>query len=708
MIHLSPALALASLLAPLQDAAAPAPFPSSTALAERVSPEGLASLAQLVRSFVEEGDVVGAELLVIAHGRTILHEGYGWRDSEHEIPMQPGGVFCVRSMTKPLIGAAIWMLIESDALTEDDRVAEFLPAFDVEGKRDITVGQLLRHQSGLPMSLILARDPRLLTSVRSVADLGGSCTLEFEPGTAFEYSDQGTDTLTAVIEVVTGAPAEDFVQERLLEPLDMSDTTCRMTADHPLRARACSLYVGSPGVWTRFWSPEDEALFPIFLGSQGLYSTAVDYARFLELYLDRGRAGGERLLRTSSVRHTLEPGPWPLPWPGGFPALRADYGTLMQLWTRDAAPNESGERELVVFGHGGSDGTHAWAFPEQDAIVLYFTQSRGTTTGWRVEERLGELFLGVPYNPLQAAPPLEQYLGYYAEDENDLYRAVVRDGEGLALEVLGRAVAPMDYIGEDRWKLRPEPSTVLAFDRDEDGLVSGYHIGEHAEFRIAPRPDLPQADEVAARITAAHQLERLAGAGVVRLHGRFEMPKLELQGESVLWLAWPNQWRMDDTIGGETTSVAFDGTTLRTATSKRAAAPLDGPTGELLRLSDPFLRFGDRRRSGATLTVVQELRGADGLTLLLRAGDLSSPGTTIHVDQASGRVIRIDEMTFIEGVGALGNRVRYSDFRDVAGALLPWRTEMEFAHALIGTMVIIVEGADSNVEVSSGWFQLDG
>ena len=294
------------------------------------------------------------------------------------------------------------------------------------------------------------------------------------------------------------------MRERLLEPLGMRDSACRMTQDHPLRARACSLYAGSPGAWTREWSPADEPLFPIFLGSQGLYSTAADYARFLRLYLDRGRAGGARLLRHSSVRPTLEPGPWPLPWPTGFPGLRADYGTLMQLWTRPAAVAEDGaqdgaeaaadaqdaEREVLVFGHAGSDGTHAWAFPDQDALVLYFTQSRGTTTGWRVEERLAELFLGVPFDPLQAELPLEQFLGYYAEDEGDLYRAVVRDGDGLALEVVGRAVAPLDYVGEERWKARPEPSTVLAFDRDPSGPRDRppHRRPPGAALHPAPRP----------------------------------------------------------------------------------------------------------------------------------------------------------------------------------------------------------------------------
>ena len=234
--------------------------------------------------------------------------------------------------------------------------------------------------------------------------------------------------------------------------------------------------------------------------------------------------------------------------PTALPGARAEYGTLMQVWTR---ATEDGEREPLAFGHTGSDGTHAWVFPERRAMVLYFTQSRGTMSGLRVEERLGELLLGVPFDPLQAAPPLEQYLGYYWEGEGDLYRAIVRDGRDLALEIPGRAVVPLDYIGEDRWKLRPEPATVIAFDRGEDGSVTGYHIGDHQEFRVTPAPDLPSADEVATRVAAAHRLERLKDSGPVILRGRLDIPKLDRRGQTTTWLAWPDRWRVDVAIGEE-------------------------------------------------------------------------------------------------------------------------------------------------------------
>lgn len=697
------ALSLALALAPA--AQEPSPFPPSTALAEAISPEGLQGLSDLVQSFVDSDEVVGAELLVVVHGKTILHEGYGWRDRERGVAMEPGGVFCVRSMTKPLIGAAIWMLVEERRLAPSDRVAQYLPAFDVEGKREITIEQLLTHTSGLPMSQILASDPRKLESVRAVADLGAAAELEFEPGTGFHYSDQGTDTLTAVIEVVSGAPAEDFVRARLLEPLGMGDTTCLMTQDHPLRSRACSAYIGGKGAWTRFWSPQDPQLFAVFLGSQALYSTAVDYARFLELYLHRGRAGGERLLRSSSVRRTLRPGPHPMHGTTSLPDAEAEYGTLMQLWMQ---PGEAAEEEprMVAFGHTGSDGTHAWAFPEQDALVLYFTQSRGTLTGLRVEEHLGELLLGVPFDPLQAAPPLEEYLGYYWEGEGDLYRAIVRDGDDLALEVVGKAVVPLDYVGEDRWKLRPQPNTVIAFDRDADGVVTGYHIGDHVEYRFTPRADLPGADEIAARVAATHRIDALRDAGVLRMRGRIEVPKLDRSGESVTWMAWPDRWRTDEAVGEEVGKVAFDGRTLRMESMLRPLEEVVGERAAAMLQRDPFVRFGDWRRDGATLTVIQELKPDGEHALLVRLGDCSAPAPTVYVDWTTGRVGGMDGLMFLDGLGRVGQKVRFREFEEVGGALLPKRVEIEVAHPLIGTIVSTVEAFELGVEVPEGHFEL--
>ena len=689
----------------LQEPAQDAVYPASTALAEGLSPAALDALDELVQSFVEAGDVVGAELLVLKNSRTVLHRAYGWRDREAQLPMETGGVSCVRSMTKPLIGAAVWMLIEEDRLELRDPISRHLPALDAEGTRDITVEQLLHHTSGLPMSLILGKDLADFEGIGQVAALAAGHALEFPPGTDFHYSDQGTDTLTALIEAVTGAPAADFVRERLLAPLGMTDSTCVLTADHPLRARAVSKYAGTAEEWSRYWSPEDPPLFPFFLGSQALYSTARDYARFLELYLGKGRVDGERLLRRSSVRKILAPGPFPMGAGTGFPDLRVDYGGQIVLWS--SVPQDDGEDgELVALGHSGSDGTYAWAFPEHKAMVLYFTQSRGNPTGLRVEEALGQLFLGAPYDPMQDAPPLEPYLGYYWEGEGDLYRAIIRDGDDLALEIQGQGVVPLIYAGDDRWKLRPNPTRVLEFDRAETGEVTGFHIGDHHEFRFEPLADLPSADDLAARVAAAHRLDLLETLGPMRVRGTLKLPKLGLEGSTTSWFAWPDRWRHDESVGEESERVAWDGSTLRHAVGGEEVSELAGLRAQRMLENTLFTRFGDWRQHFPQLTVIQRLQGDAGEVFAVRAGDTSAPALTLYVHGESGRVARVAGVAHVENLGRIGQRLTFGDFREVSGVLLPHRTEIQLSHPMIGTIEATVDQVEFGVELAEGLFEL--
>jgi len=704
MLTLSTALALLSAAAPAQEAApAEAPFPASTALAEGVDPGALARLDGLVQGLVDEGEVAGAELLVIKNGHALLHAAYGWSDREARVPMETGSVFCVRSMTKPLVGAAVLMLVDDGELELGDRVAQYLPAFDVEGQRDITVEMLLTHTSGLPMSLLLGKDLRALDGIQAVAALGGECALEFPPGNAFSYSDQGTDTLTALIEVVGGRPAADFVRARVLEPLGMRDSACVLTEDSPLRARALVAYAGSRGEWSRFWGPDEPPLFPFFLGSQGLYATLEDYGRFASLWLAKGRANGRRLLSPRSVRKALTPGPHPMAAPTGFPGLRVEYGYLMQLWTREDA---DGESEVVVFGHTGSDGTHAWVFPEQDAIALYFTQSRNNSTGLRVEEALGEVFLGAPFDPNQVAPPFEEYLGYYWEGEDDLYRAIVRDGDDLALEILGKAVVPLTYLGQDRWKFRPNPSIVLAFDRSPEGAVTGYHIGEHQEFRFEPAPDLPGADEIAERVARAHRVDLLESLGPLHMEGALTIEKLGIEGRVTALYAWPDRYRIETAAGEELERVTCDGEQVQYASRLEPAAVVEGLRAEQLRLDSLLVRFGDWRRSYPRLQVIQRLQKGSEAVLIVRAGDTTAPAPTMYVQERTGLLGRQDSMVNVPGMGRIGQQVEFGDFRDVSGMTLPFRSEVVIANPMLGAIVTTIAETELGGELPADAFEL--
>jgi hypothetical protein len=379
----------------------------------------------------------------------------------------------------------------------------------------------------------------------------------------------------------------------------------------------------------------------------------------------------------------------------------------MQLWT---GPGEDGEREVVAYGHTGSDGTHAWVFPEENAMVFYFTQSRGNSTGLRVEEVLGDLFLGVPFDPNQAAPPFEQYLGYYREkgDENDLYRAVIRDGKDMALEVLGKAVIPLTYIGEDRWKLRPMPSSVLAFDRSETGEVIGYHVGDHQEVRFEPSADLPSVDEIAARVAKFHRIDLLEFLGPLRLNGEVTIEKQGISGEMSILLAWPDRMRIDTVAAGQFERYAFDGENSRTVSSLKPIALLDGERAELWRLDSPFVRYGDWKRWYPEALVIQIISDGGKEVVLVRSGDTSAPARTLYIDLEKGGIFAEDSMTYVEMLGRIGQHQEFGDYRDISGMFLPFRTEVTLAHRLIGTISTTVTDVELGVELPEGVFELEG
>tara|TARA_R110002073_G_scaffold85403_7_gene203431 strand:- start:4548 stop:6683 length:2136 start_codon:yes stop_codon:yes gene_type:complete len=695
-----------TLTAPIQEPAADEPyFPASTALAEGVSPDALTDLHQLVQSFVDEDEIVGGELLVVKNGKTILHESYGLSDFDAQTPMAKDGVFCVRSMTKPIIGTAIMMLLDDKVIRLNDPIAKYLPAFDVDGKREITVEHLLTHTSGLPFSRIAAHDPRELESLDYVVGLGATGDLECEPGTEFHYSDQGADTLTVLIQTVAEMPAEQFVRARILDPLSMHDTTCLMTRNHVLRRRALPAYIGSNGTWTQFWGPDDEALFPIFLGSQGMYSTVEDYGRFLDFRMRRGRVAGERLLAGRNQRKALEAGPHDCKIPTAIAGLQCSYGYLMQLWF-DAEPPEDQDAELVAFGHNGSDGTFAWAFPEQQAMVLFFTQSRGTTIGLRVEEALGELLLGVPFDANDLAPPFEEYMGYYWEGEGDLYRAIVRDGDDLALEVLAKGIVPLTYIGEDRWKMRPNPSVVLEFDRDENGLITGYHIGDHQEFRFTAPDDFPTVDEIAAKVVQTHRLDLLESVGPLRMTGESVIESQNMTGRTTAQFAWPNQFRYDSVFPTLSETVAYDGTTARSESSFEERTTLEGVRADSIRNAHMLAVQGDWKSWHSKLEVIQRITEDDRPIYLVRAGDATAPAPTMYVDWTSGHVLMLDSTPDVGAQGRVGMRTKYEDYRDVAGMSIPHRMVVQLANPVIGDIVSTVTKVETGVEIAARTFEL--
>jgi CubicO group peptidase (beta-lactamase class C family) len=488
-----------SLLVAAQEKAA---FPVATPESQGVSAAAVRRLAGEVEEYVSNGTIVGGELLIIKNRKTILHEVFGERDREDKRPMERGTIFNIRSMTKPLTGVAVQMLADEGKLRLDDPVAKYLPGFDNDKSKAITIEQLLQHRSGLPLTILII-GPYQYSDLQTQAKAIGEKGPEFQPGEKFWYSDAGSDAAAAIVERISGTTIDLFIGERILQPLGMADSfyLSKATADDPRKERVASLYIGSPGKWTRFWKPDGAPFYPFAWGSQSLYSTPADYARFLALWMDGGMAGDQRLLSNEAIARILTPvSPMKQlgsdkPYPVGFFGLKPHYGQMSMLY----APGESPTRaEVRAIGHGGSDGTYAWAFPTEDLIVCYFTQSRGQVSMIRLETTIQDALLqreGAGEVPDEMKPLIGTYYANFGPFKNAPFQVGFRCGK-LALDIPNDLVYELrEPDQEGRWRFALNDAAGVSFKRDGEGKVLALVLHRSGKSFELPRDKPNDAEQ---------------------------------------------------------------------------------------------------------------------------------------------------------------------------------------------------------------------
>lgn len=295
-------------------ARADAVLPACTPLSAGFSVERLQRLDAFLDADTRAGTRgpghLGAVVLLARDGCLLHWRAHGHRDLARRQAMPADAIFRIYSMTKPIASVAVLMLMEEGALTLDDPVARHLPEFTGQRLRDgntprrpLTLRHLLTHTSGIDTSNA-AVDPQaapdLATFARRVADV----PLAVEPGSRFRYDGINTDVLCRVVEVVSGRPFGRFLQERLFDPLGMTDTGFTVPAaqrhriaditsvsDDGRLVLANARSADAPGVSLRDYDG----------GAGGLYSTAPDYLRFAQMLLDEGWWRGQRLLSSRTV-----------------------------------------------------------------------------------------------------------------------------------------------------------------------------------------------------------------------------------------------------------------------------------------------------------------------------------------------------------------------------------------------------------------------
>lgn len=407
-------------------------------------------LGEEAAAWQDDSLMVGAEVVVI-EGRAILfHRTYGWADREDGVPMTKNTVFRIRSMTKPLVATAVLLLQEQGRLDLDDRVADYLPAFDNQRSGAITIRQLLAHTAGfLQTGFPRGSAYEYASLAEAVRDLGATGP-QHAPGEQYIYSDGGSATLAYLVEVVTGRPCEDVLRSSICEPLGLDHTYCAPPPDRARRAKLASTYLWDTDRFVKYWDSEDPQEIDFFRGSGGAYATPLDYARFLYAW-SHPQAG---FLSEETKAIALESTPH-----------SAGYALHWEIYHRD-------ERLGLAFGHGGSDGTLGICVPARDLIVLCFTQSRGTLAVSHFQ-RLVFQTLGfeepVRYEAVElTAADRQRLLGRYAAESvagrvyetGGRLRAQFNEGSPLRLVALSKTELAIPVL-----------DAALRFEFDEQGKV---------------------------------------------------------------------------------------------------------------------------------------------------------------------------------------------------------------------------------------------
>lgn len=373
------------------------PLPQAKPEALGLSSIRLRAMSDAFKREIDKGTVPGATVLVARRGQVGWFEALGRQNPATSVPMAQDSIFRIFSMTKPIVSIGIMMLLEDGHFLLSDPVAKFIPEFAqqkvgvesngklelVPAKRPTTIQDLLRHTSGITYdhtgdSLVqkLYRESRARSRKISNAEhaaLVASFPLICQPGEEFNYS-RSTDILGRIIEVVSGKSLGSFLRERILTPLQMSETG--FYASGADASRLAEPFENDP------WTGDKVQLFnmleqPVMeSGGGGLVSTTMDYARFCLMLRNGGTLDGVRIVgrKTLELMASDHLGPHVkiqgtlLPAGHGFGlgfAVRTDQGL---------APTAG---SVGQFFWSGIAGTFFWIDPKEDLFAVFMSQGPG-------------------------------------------------------------------------------------------------------------------------------------------------------------------------------------------------------------------------------------------------------------------------------------------------------------------------------------------
>ncbi len=369
-----------------------------------LSKDRLDRIGQVFQQHIAHHKIAGGVGLIARRGKIGYFESWGMMDKESGKPMRKDAIFRIYSMTKAVTGVAVMMLYEEGKFSINDPISKYLPEFAgvkvavdkkdpdtgkriyyvVPAEREMTIRDLLRHTSGLNYA-----GPRDEKGEQLYAKLGATrnditieeavkrmakAPLVHQPGTVWDYS-LSIDVLGRLVEVASGKTLDTFFEERIFKPLGMVDTGFSVPQEK--WDRLATLYTLNEDKTTikRFaGSPQESYKKPatLLLGGAGLVSTAMDYARFVQMLLNGGELDGARLLsrKTVELMSTDHLGDLPVV----SPTLPMGYGFGLTFAVNRGVGKTGIIGSAGEYNWGGAAGTSFWIDPQEQMIGVFMIQ----------------------------------------------------------------------------------------------------------------------------------------------------------------------------------------------------------------------------------------------------------------------------------------------------------------------------------------------
>jgi CubicO group peptidase (beta-lactamase class C family) len=376
-----------------------------------MSAQRLSRIDEMVNDHIKKEMIPGAVVLLVRNGKVAYHKAYGFNDNEKKVALKKDDIFRIASQTKAITSLAVMMLWEDGKFLLDEPISKYIPEFknptvlktfnakdstytSEPAKSEITIRQLLTHSSGIDYAAIGSAEFKAIYAKATVPSgignndqiLGdkikilGKLPLKHNPGERWTYG-LNTDVLGYLVEVLSGMTFDEFLRKRIFDPLGMKDTYFYLPKEK--HGRLVALYEGNKEGKAVMISgkPYDnvDPDYPktagrYFSGGAGLSSTVEDYAKFLQLFLNKGEYNGVRLISRKTVELMLT----------DQHITGQSFGLGFGLETENndyLLPYSIG-----TFSWGGAFNTHYWADPKEKLIGLLFTNIY-QTPAWSIGER---------------------------------------------------------------------------------------------------------------------------------------------------------------------------------------------------------------------------------------------------------------------------------------------------------------------------------